>query len=147
MIPAFRSAQNPSQWALEFIRLVMLLLCLVGWVMYPVELLLLDHWTESWQSKIPFLVAVPGFLFTLWVLFDRKTPWVRWAFILTMWASVLTGVLGAYFHLLWNAQDAEVSLWSLKGFLEAFEGSRPVLAALAFTHMGVTGLLAIYRAR
>ena len=98
MIPAFRSAQTQTQWALEFIRLVMLLLCLVGWVMYPVELLLLDHWTESWQSRIPFFVAIPGFIFTLWVLFDRKTPWVRWAFILTMWASVFTGSKLALMH-------------------------------------------------
>ena len=145
MIPALRNAQNQVQWALEFIRLVMLLLCLVGWVMYPLELLLLDHWAESWQSKIPFFVAVPGFALTLWVLFDRKTPWVRWAFILTMWASVLTGVLGAYFHLLWNF-EGEVA-WEFEATMEAMAGSRPVLAALAFTHMGVTGLLAIYRAR
>ncbi len=145
MIPAFQSARSQTQWALEFIRLVMLLLCLVGWVMYPVELLLLDHWTESWQSKIPFFVAIPGFIFTLWVLFDRKTPWVRWAFILTMWASVFTGMLGAYFHLLWNF-EGEVA-WEFEAAMEAVAGSRPVLAALAFTHIGVTGLLAIYRAR
>jgi hypothetical protein len=94
MIPALRTAQDPTRFALELIRTVMLLLCLVGWVMYPLELLLLEHWTEAWQSRIPFLVAVPGFVFTLWVLFDRKTPWVRIAFILTMWASVLTGVSG-----------------------------------------------------
>jgi hypothetical protein len=32
--------------------------------------------------------------------------------------------------------------------MEAMAGSRPVLAALAFTHMGVTGaFLSIYRAR
>ncbi len=145
MIPALRNANDSTRWSLEFIRLVMLLLCLVGWVMYPVELLLLEHWTESWQSKIPFFVAVPGFVFTLWVLFDRKTSWVRWAFVLTMWASVLTGVLGAYFHLLWNF-EGEVN-WEFTAAMEAMAGSRPVLAALAFTHMGVTGLLAIYRAR
>lgn len=145
MIPAFKGAQTQTQWALEFIRLVMLLLCLVGWVMYPIELLLLDHWTENWQSRIPFFVAVPGFIFTLWVLFDRKTPWVRWAFILTMWFSVFTGVLGAYFHLVWNF-EGEVG-WQFETVMEAMAGSRPVLAAMAFTHMGVTGLLAIYRAR
>jgi len=49
--------------------------------------------------------------------------------------------VGAYYHLLWNAQDAEVSLWSLKGFLEAFEGSRPVLAALAHTHVGAVAFV------
>jgi hypothetical protein len=66
--------------------------------MYPLELLFagpLDRGLA--EPDPPFLVAVPGFVFTLWILFDRKTPWVRIAFILTMWASVLTGVLGAYF--------------------------------------------------
>ncbi|AFV76180.1 hypothetical protein Thermus77359_03000 [Thermus oshimai] len=145
MIPALREAKGQARWALEFIRTVMLLLCLVGWVMYPLELLLLEHWTEAWQSRIPFFVAVPGFIFTLWVLFDRKTSWVRWAFLLTMWASVLTGALGAYFHLLWNF-EGEVD-WDFAAAMEAMAGSRPVLAALAFTHMGVTGLLSIYRAR
>ncbi|WP_337844814.1 hypothetical protein [Thermus sp.] len=145
MIPALREAKTQTQWALEFIRTVMLLLCLVGWVMYPLELLLLEHWTEAWQSRIPFFVAVPGFILTLWVLFDRKTPWVRWAFILTMWASLLTGALGVYFHLLWNF-EGEVN-WEFEAAMEAMAGSRPVLAALAFTHMGVTGLLSIYRAR
>lgn len=145
MIPALREAKTQTQWALEFIRTVMLLLCLVGWVLYPLELLLLEHWTEAWQSRIPFFVAVPGFILTLWVLFDRQTPWVRFAFLLTMWASVLTGTLGAYFHLLWNF-EGEVN-WEFEAAMEAMAGSRPVLAALAFTHMGVTGLLSIYRAR
>jgi cation transport ATPase len=144
-ITELRTAQDPTRFALELIRTVMLLLCLVGWVMYPLELLLLEHWTEAWQSHIPFFVAVPGFFFTLWVLFDRKTPWARWAFIVTMWASVLTGVLGAYFHLVWNF-EGEIS-WEFEAAMEAMAGSRPVLAAMAFTHMGVTGLLSIFRAR
>jgi hypothetical protein len=62
-----------------------------------------------------------------------------------MWASVLTGVLGAYFHLIWN-MEGDIN-WKFEAAMEAMAGSRPVLAALAFTHMGVTGLLSIYRAR
>jgi hypothetical protein len=146
MIPALRTAQDPTRFALELIRTVMLILCLVGWVMYPLELLLLDHWTEAWQSRIPFFVAVPGFVFTLWVLFDRKTPWGAhrpssspcgprcspgsWGPIST-WSGTLKGDIS----------------WEFEAAMEAIAGSRPVLAAMAFTHMGVTGLLSIYRAR
>lgn len=144
MIRAYRAASTSSSRALEVIRILMLLLVLVGWVMYPVELLLLEHWASSWQSKIPFLLAIPGLIFTAWIILDRKTSWVRMAFIATMWASVLVGALGAYFHVLWNFDD-EVK-WKFEETMAAVAGSRPVLAALAFTHMGVTGLLSIYRA-
>ncbi|MCX7782989.1 MAG: hypothetical protein N2318_05025, partial [Meiothermus sp.] len=112
--------------------------------MYPLELIILGHWAESWQSKMPFLLAIPGLIATALILFDRKTPWIRLFFIVTMWVSVLTGALGAYFHVLWNFED-EVN-WEFDKAMQAVAGARPVLAALAFTHMGVTGLLAIYRA-
>lgn len=144
MIRAYQNAATPTARALEFIRVLMLLLVLVGWVMYPLELIVLEHWAESWQSKLPFLLAIPGFISTVLILFDRKTPWIRLFFIVTMWASVLTGVLGAYFHVVWNF-DNEVS-WQFDKTMEAVAGSRPVLAAMAFTHMGLTGLLSIYRA-
>jgi hypothetical protein len=144
MIRAYQNATSPTAKAIEFIRVLMLLLVLVGWVMYPLELIILGHWAESWQSKIPFLVAIPGLVATALVLFDRKTPWIRLFFIVTMWVSVLTGALGAYFHVLWNFDD-EVN-WEFDKAMQAVAGARPVLAALAFTHMGVTGLLAIYRA-
>jgi hypothetical protein len=144
MIGAYLRAREPAIRTLEFIRSAALLLSLVGWVMYPVELLLIEHWTESWQSKIPFIVAVPGFALTAWVLFkDRDRRWIRAAFIVTMWVAIFIGAIGAYFHLVWNFDDA-VS-WEFAKTAEAAAGARPVLAALAFTHMGVTGLAAMYR--
>lgn len=145
MLKAFSNATDPTQRALEFIRLFMLLLVLVGWVMYPVELLILEHWAKSWQSHIPFILSIFGLVFTLWVIFDRHTPWVRTAFFVTMWAAVFVGLLGAYYHVLWNFDD-EVK-WSFTKTMEAVAGSRPVLAAMAFTHMGLTGILALYRAK
>jgi H+/gluconate symporter-like permease len=123
----------------------MLLLVLVGWVMYPLELLILNHWLESWQSKVPFLLAIPGFVFTVWILFDRETPWVRMAFIITMWVSLIVGLLGAFYHVVWNF-DGEVE-WYFDTTMEAIAGDRPTLAAMAFTHMGVTGLLSIFRTK
>jgi hypothetical protein len=145
MIPALRSAQTPAGRSLEIIRVVMLLLTLAGWVMYPLELVLLGHWLESWQSKIPYLLAIPGFIFTLWILFDRKTNWLRLSFIVTMWLAVLIGALGSFYHVLWNF-EGDID-WTFYVAMESVAGSRPTLAALAFTHMGVTGLLSIYRAR
>lgn len=145
MIAALRTSETWTDRAIEIVRVVMLLLVLVGWVMYPVELILLDHWTENWQSRIPFIVSIPGAILTLYVLFDRTTPIVRILFVATMWASIVTGLLGSYYHVIWNfAGDVD---WSFTETMKAVAGWRPTLAAMAYTHMGVTGLLAIWRAR
>ncbi len=143
MIPAFRNAKDPTARAIEFIRLLMLLLILVGWVLYPVELIILQHWLDSPESRIPFLISIPALISTVLILFDRKTPWIRWFFIVSMWISVLTGIIGAYYHWVWNF-EGEIN-WEFSAAMEALAGSRPVLVALVFTHMGVTGLLAVYR--
>ena len=37
--------------------------------------------------------------------------------------------------------------WNFTYAMENFHGYRPILAALAYTNMGVTGLACIYRAR
>ncbi|ADW22081.1 MULTISPECIES: hypothetical protein [Thermus] len=140
MIEALIKAQTEEERLLEFLRSIFLLIALVGFVFYGMEHWILDHWTESWQSRIPFFVSLVGFPLTLLMFFHRGR-WVRYPFLLWMLVTVATGILGAYYHLLWNAQDAEVSLWSLKGFLEAFEGSRPVLAALAHTHVGAVAFV------
>lgn len=144
MIAAWRRSDTFAERSVEVIRIVMLLLVLVGWVMYPIELFLLGHWEDSWQSKVPFIVSVPGLILTLWILFDRSTPIIRTLFIVTMWVSVATGLAGSYYHVIWNfAGDVE---WSFAETMEAVAGWRPTLAALAYTHMGVTGLLSIWRA-
>jgi hypothetical protein len=140
MIEALIRADTEEKRLLEFIRSAFLLIAMVGFAFYGMEHWILDHWTESWQSRIPFYVSLVGFPLTLLMFFHRGR-WVRYPFLLWMLVSVATGVVGAYYHLLWNAQDAEVSLWSLSGFLEAFKGSRPVLAALAHTHVGAVAFV------
>ncbi len=140
MIEALIRAKTEEERLLEFLRSTFLLIAMVGFVFYGMEHWVLEHWTESWQSKIPFFVSLVGFPLTLLMFFHRG-KWVRYPFLLWMLVSVATGVAGAYFHLQWNAQDAEVSLWTLSGFLEAFKGSRPVLAALAHTHVGAVAFV------
>ena len=147
MIPALRSAPNPTARTLEIVRLVLLALILGAFIMYPVELFIIGHWLDTWESLVPFWLTVPAVLFTVWVLFDRKTSWVRWAFIITMWAAIATGIVGAYWHWVWNMMDAGQVAWDWTFAMEEFHGFRPVLAAMAYTNMGVTGLACIYRAR
>jgi len=146
VIPALRSAQTPTTRRIEWLRVVMMFLLLMSWAMYPVELFIVGHWRESFQSLIPFILTVPGLLFTAWVFFDRSTPWVRTAFIVTMWASIFVGVLGGYYHWIWNMLDVGGVQWTWGYAMEEFHGYRPVLAAMAYTYMGITGLASIYRA-
>jgi hypothetical protein len=136
----FTSApDNETRQTLEVLRTVFLCLILVGLVFYTTDLWILGHWLESWQSHVPFLMAVPSFIFTVLMLFWRRENWVRYPFMALMLLDFLTGLTGAIFHIVWNF-EGEINL-SLKGIRDALEGARPVLAALAFTHIGVTGLL------
>jgi hypothetical protein len=133
------SSDLETRRTLEVLRTVFLCLILVGYVFYPMDLWILGHWLKSWQSRIPFLITVPSVVFTILMLFWRRENWVRYSFMTLMILNVLTGLTGATFHILWNF-EGEIN-WSFKGIRDAFEGARPVLAALAFTHIGVTGLL------
>lgn len=147
MIPAFRSATTRTARTLEIVRMVLMFLVFFGLLMYPVELFLIGHWLPNWQAQIPFYLTVPALILTAWIYFDRSTPWVRVAFITVMWIAVATGVLGAYYHWYYNMQDAGGIDWSFGYAIENFHGFRPILAALAYTNMGVTGLAVIFRAR
>ena len=147
MIPAFRAATTNTARALEIVRMVLVFLVFGGLLGYALELYVIGHWLPNFQAQIPFLVSVPGVVFTAWIFFDRKTGWVRVAFIVTMWLMIVTGVLGAYYHWVYNMEDARGIRWDFTYAMAQFHGFRPVLAALAYTNMGVTGLACIYRAR
>lgn len=147
MIPAYRAATTQTARALELVRMVLLFLVAGGMLGYALELWVIGHWLDSFQSRIPFIVTVPGVLFIAWTYFDRTTPWIRVAYVATMWVLIATGVAGAYFHWAWNMEDGGGIDWSFSPAMQEFHGFRPVLAALAYTNMGVTGLACIFRAR
>lgn len=140
MIAALIKAKTDDERLLEFLRSTFLLLCMVGFVFYGMEHWVLGHYLKSWQSHIPLYLSLVGFPLTALMFFNRG-PLVRYPFLFWMAVCLLAGVVGAYFHMQWNVNDAEVSLWSLKGIKEAFSGERPVLAALAHTHIGAVGLI------
>lgn len=140
MIRGLLRAQSPEDRTLQFLRVVFILIALVGFVFYGLEHWVLEHYMESWQSKIPFYLSLVGFPLTLAMLFTSRS-WVRYPFLAWMLLTFLSGITGALFHLAWNAGDTDGSLFSFQGFIEAFEGDRPVLAALAHTHIGAVGLI------
>lgn len=147
MIAAFRAATSQTTRILELVRMVLMFLVFFGLLMYPVELFLIGHWLPNWQAQIPFYLTIPALIVVAWIYFDRSTSWVRIAYVVVMWAAVFTGVLGAYYHWVYNLMDAGEVSWNFTYAMENFHGFRPILAALAYTNMGVTGLACIYRAR
>lgn len=145
MLSAFRRAELPSQKILEGVRTAFLLFNLVGFVVYPLELTLMGHWLDSFGSKIPYLVSIPGLIFTALVLWDRRPSWIYYGFIVVMVLVAVTGLAGHVAHLIYNF-EGKID-WRFGNTIKALEGSRPALAPLAFTHIGLTGLLCAYKAR
>jgi hypothetical protein len=145
MLSAFTHAQQPPQRILEGIRTAFLLFNLVGFVLYPLEITILGHWLPSFGSRIPYFMALLGLMFTALYLYDRRTPWIHTGFIVVMVLVAVSGVVGAYLHVLYNF-EGKID-WRFLSTIKALEGARPVLAPLAFTHIGLTGLLCAYRAR
>lgn len=143
MIQAYRQAHTPNQKILEGVRTAFLLFNLVACPMYLVEISLLGHWLESWTSKWPYFAMLLGFIATGMILMNRRGG-VRTFFIAVMAFLAITGVAGFLYHLLYNF-GGEVS-WAARDTLDALEGERPVLAPLAFAHIGLVGLLCMYKA-
>jgi hypothetical protein len=144
MIQAFLQAKQNNQRILEGVRTVFLLFNLAGCLLYLLEITLLGHWLPSLTSKIPYLTMLLGFIFTNLILWDRKTPWIHTGFLAVMVLLAGTGVLGFFYHVVHNF-EGKVD-WSFAGTIAVLQGSRPTLAPLAFTHIGLTGLLCAYKA-
>jgi hypothetical protein len=145
MINAFLQAKDFNQKLLEGVRTAFLLFNLVGCLMYLLEITLLGHWLPSFTSKIPYLTMLLGFIATALILWDRQTPWIHTAFLIVMILLAATGVLGFFYHVIHNF-EGKVD-WSFAGTIVVLQGARPTLAPLAFTHIGLTGLLCAYKAR
>ncbi|HEX2864155.1 MAG TPA: hypothetical protein VHN99_06280 [Deinococcales bacterium] len=128
-----------SRRMLSIIRYTFLVLCLIGFVFYPLDLWILNHYTDVWESHIPFFVAAPSFLFTALMLISPRTKAIRYPFMVLMALNILMGLTGSILHFGFNL-DWKFN-WTLKDLQDGFEGGNPVLAALAFAHLGVTGLL------
>lgn len=144
MIQAYRQAQTPNQRILEGVRTAFLVFNFVACPMYLVEISLLGHWLDSLGSKIPYFMMVLGFIFTGLILWNRRVAWVRNGFLLVMILLAITGIAGLLFHVVYNF-DGKVD-WSFESVTKALQGDRPVLAPLAFAHIGLTGLLCMYKA-
>lgn len=142
MIQRWMDAQTADQKTLAFLQVMFAVIAAFGFVFYGLEHWVIEHSElASWQSKIPLYVSMLGAPLALAMLFTTHKA-LTYPFLFVMAISVLTGMIGAIFHLTWNAADLGVSVFSISGFAEAMQVPyRPVLAGLAHTHVGAVGLV------
>lgn len=141
MIERWMNAQTADEKTLAFLQVLFAVIAAFGFAFYGIEHWVIDHnELASWQSRIPGFVSLIGAPLALAMLFTTHKA-VIWPAIAWMAVSVLTGLVGAVLHLWWNAGDLGVNIWSISGIVESMQVPyRPVLAALAHTHVGAVGL-------
>jgi hypothetical protein len=141
MIDRWMKASTEDERLLTFLQLFFLFWTAFGFFYFFVEHWVIDHYLPSFGSRIPFYIAIVGLPISLLMFFTTHRV-VKWIFTIVMVVTVGVGLAGALYHLVWNAGDAGVSLFSIGGFFEAFtDPFRPVLAGLAHVNVGAVGLV------
>ena len=119
---------------------------LLGCVGLVAELLLLEHWDSPWQWS-PFVVLALG-LSSGAVVLRRPTPGALRVFRWAMALFVVTGAAGVLLHYLGNAEfeaEHDPTVHGLALVWLALTGATPALAPGALAHLGLIGLLAVWR--
>jgi amino acid permease len=104
------------------------------------ELFLLEHFEDTWQS-IPVLCIAVSMLVML-MLFFKKTRIITNLFKIVLVLSALSGFLGVYFHLNANFEFEQemkptANDWDL--FVESLSGAFPALAPLSMIILALIG--------
>lgn len=129
------------------IRRLLLALVVFGLLATGADLLLLEHYEDSWML-VPLVLIATALAVVLWHLVDRGGASVR-ALQVTMAIFVLTGLLGVFLHYRANLEfqldmDATQSSWELlKKVMRA--KAPPALAPGAMTQLGLLGLVYAFR--
>jgi hypothetical protein len=141
MIEQLLKAQDPDRRFLVFLQLFFLFWTTFGFAYFAVEHWVIDHIGLSFHADIAIYIALIGFPLSLLMFFTTNNV-VRWLFTGAMALTVAVGIAGALYHLFFNASDLGVSVFSFRGFFEAFtDPYRPILAALAHVNVGAVGLV------
>jgi hypothetical protein len=141
MIQRMMRAQTFDERTLAFLQNFFLFIAAFGFIFYGVEHWVIGHQDLShWTALIPGWVSLVGAPLAI-VMFFTTSRVLGYAFIGISLVSFLTGLVGAALHLVFNASDLGVQLFSISGFLESMQVPyRPVLAGLAHTHVGAVAL-------
>jgi hypothetical protein len=138
----FNVEQRSSDANLAVVRRVILVILVLAMVGILVDLLLVEHFEDTWQL-VPVVLLVLGLAVVAWhaVAANRSS---RRALRTLMSLFVLSGFVGFFLHYRGNVefeleQNPNATRWEL--FRESMMGATPALAPGVMIQIGLIGLL------
>jgi hypothetical protein len=144
----FNVGQRSSEAVLTVVRRVLGLILVLAMGGTLIELLLIEHFEDTWQL-VPLVLLALGLAALGWHSF----AWTRMAtraFRALMMVFVLAGFIGVYLHYDGNVefeleQNPNATRWGL--FREAMMGATPALSPGVMIQIGLIGLLYAFVSR
>jgi len=141
-----QSSQSTPRSFESAVRAALLALVVLAIVGFMVELLLIEHYDETWQV-VPLVVlgAGLGAAIAVWRWPRQRTLEF---FQGVMLAFVMAGILGVWRHYVGNAEfeiERHADLKGLALLWESVRGATPVLAPGALAQLGLLGLVYTFR--
>jgi hypothetical protein len=125
---------------------MLLVIFVLGLAGTGAELILLQHYEDTWQvAPLALMAAAAAAL--LWHAVSRRAVGIR-AFQGVMALFVVSGVLGMWFHYRANAafeRELDPSLGGAALFRESLGGATPSLAPGTMIQLGLIGFVYAYR--
>jgi hypothetical protein len=131
---------------LERVRAFLLWILVVGLIGTGAELILLEHYEDTWQLA-PLILIAWGLIVIGWLVARPGRPGFR-VFQVTMWLFVASGLVGVLLHYKGNVEFELEMYPSLGGFglfKEAMMGATPALAPGTMLQFGLLGLAYTFR--
>ena len=141
-----RNATTTTDIVATRIRPALLALVAIGIVGLIAELLLIEHFDETWQI-VPLVVLGVALIGTIAIWRWPTVGTVRF-FQATMIAFIIVGVLGLWRHYVGNVEwelERQASLRGIRLFWESMRGATPILAPGALAQLGLLGLVYTFR--
>lgn len=125
-----------EQWSLA--RMVILFVSL-AYLLIGIQVTLF-HYRQNFHHKsmwVPVITAPIFFLSGIVLVISRLT-WLNCLFIIMMWAGILIGCIGFYFH--FKGVGIRIGGWALRNFMIG----PPVIFPIVFAAVAGLGLVALY---
>jgi hypothetical protein len=128
------------------VRRLVLFVLLLGLIGTGTELLLLEHYEDTWQLAPLVLIALALVALAAHALLRRASSMV--AIQIVMVLAVASGAIGVGLHYTGNAEFEREMYPSIAGFelfSKSMTGATPALAPGTMTLLGLLGLIYTYR--
>ena len=138
----FTTDQRSSEAVLALVRRVLVVILGLAMAGLLVELLLIEHFEDTWQL-VPLILLGLGLAALAWhALAPSRASARAWGILMTLF--IVAGFIGFYMHYAGNVefeleQNPNAARWLL--FREAMMGATPALAPGAMIQVGLIGLL------